>query len=218
MATIKEVWMTTNKRKYQCADIEEDFDITEAQLLTWNPWLGTDCDTNLYANLNDTDTRAVCIGVGSSSSTTATTTPSSTTATATSVAPTQTGYIYGCQEFFTVESGDDCSTMETEFGVTLAQLYEWNPSIGRTCTNLWLGYAYCVKGPTATASSSAGAPTQTGIASNCNEYYTVVSGDSCAAVEGAFEITFAQLYEWNPVIGSDCQYLDVGYAICVGVS
>ncbi|KAJ5788836.1 uncharacterized protein N7518_005847 [Penicillium psychrosexuale] len=108
--------------------------------------------------------------------------------------------------------------METEFGVTLAQLYEWNPSIGKTCTNLWLGYAYCVKGPTATASSSAGTPTQTGIASNCNEYYTVVSGDSCAAVEGAFEITFAQLYEWNPVIGSDCQYLDVGYAICVGVS
>ncbi|KAJ5656875.1 hypothetical protein N7507_008825 [Penicillium longicatenatum] len=185
------------KGEYQCADIEEDFDITEAQLLTWNPWLGTDCDTNLYANLNDTDTRAVCIGVGSSTSTTATTTPSSTTATATSVAPTQTGYIYGCQEFFTVESGDD---------------------FGKACTNLWLGYAYCVKGPTATASSSAGAPTQTGIASNCNEYYTVVSGDSCAAVEDAFEITFAQLYEWNPVIGSDFQYLDVGYAICVGVS
>lgn len=207
-----------DKGEYQCANIEEDFDITEAQLLTWNPWLGTDCDTNLYANLNDTDTRAVCIRVGSSTSTTATTTPSSTTATATSVAPTQTGYIYGCQEFFTVESGDDCSTMETEFGVTLAQLYEWNPSIGKTCTNLWLGYAYCVKGPTAMASSSAGAPTQTGIASNCNEYYTVVSGDSCAAVEGAFQITFAQLYEWNPVIGSDCRYLDVGYAICVGVS
>ncbi|OGE52702.1 hypothetical protein PENARI_c009G09663 [Penicillium arizonense] len=207
-----------DKGEYQCADIDEDFDITEAQLLTWNPWLGTDCDTNLYASLNDTDTRAVCIGVGSSTSTTATTTPSSTTATATSVAPTQTGYIYGCQEFFTVESGDDFSTMETEFGVTLAQLYEWNPSIGKTCTNLWLGYAYCIKGPTATASSSAGAPTQTGIASNCNEYYTVVSGDWCAAVEGAFEITFAQLYEWNPVIGSDCQYLDIGYAISVGVS
>ncbi|CAG7962411.1 unnamed protein product [Penicillium salamii] len=204
--------------KYLCANIEQDFDITKTQLLTWNPWLGTDCDTNLYTNLNNTDTRAVCVGVGSSTSTTTTTTPSSTTATATSVAPTQTGYIYGCQKFFTIESGDDCSTMETEFGVTLAQLFEWNPSIGKTCTNLWLGYAYCVEGPTATANSSAGAPTQTGIASSCNEYYTVVSGDSCAAVESAFGITFAQLYEWNPVIGSDCQYLDVGYAICVGVS
>jgi LysM repeat protein len=83
---------------------------------------------DLYANLNDTDTLPVYIRVGSSTSTTATTTPSSTTATATSVAPTQTRYIYGCHEFFTVESGDDCSTMETEFGVTLAQLYEWNPS------------------------------------------------------------------------------------------
>ena len=51
-----------------------------------------------------------------------------------------------------------------------------------------------------------------------NEYYTVVSGDSCATVEGPFEITFTQLHEWNPVIGSHCQYLDIGYTICVGVS
>jgi hypothetical protein len=50
----------------------------------------------MYANLNDTDTRAVCIGMGSSTSSIATIAPSSTTVTATSVAPTQTGYIYGC--------------------------------------------------------------------------------------------------------------------------
>lgn len=32
------------------------------------------------------------------------------------------------RNFFTVESGDNCSTIEAEFGVTLAELYEWNPS------------------------------------------------------------------------------------------
>lgn len=78
--------------------------------------------------------------------------------------------------------------------------------------------AYCVKGPAATTSSTASAPTQTGIASNCNEYHTVASGDSCAAVESEYGVTFAQLYGWNPAIGSDCQYLDVGYAICAGIS
>lgn len=72
--------------------------------------------------------RAVCIGVNSTVSST-TTNPSTASATATtSAVPTQTGYIDGCQEFYTVESGDDCSTMEAEFGVTLAQLYAWNPS------------------------------------------------------------------------------------------
>lgn len=91
-------------------------------------------------------------------------------------------------------------------------------TVGSTCTGLWLGYAYCVKGPASTASTTASAPTQTGIASKCNEYHTVVSGDSCAAVESEYGVTFAQLYEWNPAIGSDCEYLNVGYAICVGVS
>ncbi|KAJ5796251.1 uncharacterized protein N7518_004791 [Penicillium psychrosexuale] len=205
---------------YQCADIEDDFDITEAELIAWNPWLAADCDMNLYANLTDIDARAVCIGANSGASTTTTTTPSTTSATTTTTpaAPTQTGYIDGCQEFYTIASGDNCSTMEADFGITLAQLYEWNPSIRSICANLWLGYAYCVKGPAAITSSTAGAPTQTGIASNCNEYHTVASRDSCAAVKSEYGVTFAQLYEWNPAIGSDCQYLDVGYAICVGVS
>lgn len=91
--------------------------------------------------------------------------------------------------------------------------------VGPTCTNLWLGYAYCVKGPaTTTTTTTSVGPTQTGIAANCDKYHTVVDGDSCAAIEGEYGITFAQLYEWNPAIGSDCEILDIGYAVCVGVS
>jgi hypothetical protein len=30
---------------YTCADIIADVDITEAELLAWNPWLISDCDT-----------------------------------------------------------------------------------------------------------------------------------------------------------------------------
>ncbi|PYI36128.1 hypothetical protein BP00DRAFT_474788 [Aspergillus indologenus CBS 114.80] len=189
--------------------------ISATKLTTWNPWLAGDCDAALYANITGNDRRSVCVGVDDSATSTTTTAAATT---ATPAAPTQTGVVAGCQEFFTIESGDDCSTMEAEFGVTLAQLYAWNPSIGPTCTNLWLGYAYCVKGPATTATATSVGPTQTGIAVNCDRYHTVVNGDSCAAIESEYSITFAQLYGWNPAIGSDCETLQIGYAVCVGVS
>lgn len=64
------------------------------------------------------------------------------------------------------------------------------------------------------------APTPSGVLpngtlSNCKKYYTVQSGDSCAAIESTFSITFAQLYAWNPSIGSNCEFLDVGVIYCV---
>ena len=97
--------------------------------MVWNPWLAGDCDTALYANLNRSDSFAVCIGVSSAiSTTTAAAAATASVTTMTSTGPTQMGVVAGCQDFFTVESGDDCSTIETEFGVTLAELYAWNPS------------------------------------------------------------------------------------------
>ncbi|KAL4911937.1 hypothetical protein BDW62DRAFT_206942 [Aspergillus aurantiobrunneus] len=209
-----------------CPWIESFYNITQEQLQTWNPWLAGDCDTALYANLGRSDMRAVCVGVGPASLATTSAITTSTLSTATPAAPTQTGIVAGCQRYHTIASGEDCSTLESKFDVTLAQLYEWNPSIGKTCTNLWLGYAYCVEGPSAittakTTTSTAGpvpTQTQTGIVSDCNKYYTVISGDSCAKIEGNYGITFAQFYEWNPAIGSNCDSLWVGYAVCVGVS
>ncbi|KAL6230075.1 hypothetical protein BDW75DRAFT_245169 [Aspergillus navahoensis] len=214
-----------------CSYIESFYNVTVEQLQKWNPWLAGDCDTALYANLDAREMRAVCVGVGPPKTwtfTTITLEPSAVTssAIATPAAPTQTDIVAGCQKYYTVASGDDCSTIESMFGITLAQLYDWNPSIGETCTNLWLGYAYCVKGPspttktttTTTTTNTAPSQTQTGIAPNCNKYHTVVSGESCAGIESSYGITFAQLYEWNPAIGDNCQSLWVGYDVCVGVS
>ena len=42
------------------------------------------------------------------------------------------------------------------------------------------------------------APIPSGTVSDCEQYYTVESGDSCAAIEARFAISFAQLYSWNP--------------------
>lgn len=139
------------------------------------------------------------------------------TQTIASMGPTQTGVVSGCQKFYA--GGDDYSTIESKFGISFAEFYQWNPSIGSTCGSLWLGYAYCVKGPASTAiTTGSRAPTQTGIVSNCDQYHTVVDGDSCAQIETTYGISFAQLYQWNPAIGSDCQTLVTGYSVCVGVS
>ena len=113
---------------YNCEDMEADFSITISQLETWNTWMGSNCDAALYANLAYEDTRAICIGVnGSAPTSTTTASPTSTTTTA-SMGPTQTGIVAGCQEFYTVQSGDGCGSIETKFSITFAQFYAWNPS------------------------------------------------------------------------------------------
>jgi hypothetical protein len=38
-----------------------------SELLAWNFWLTGNCDTALYANLEESATRAVCIGTSTAS-------------------------------------------------------------------------------------------------------------------------------------------------------
>lgn len=50
-----------------------------------------------------------------------------------------------CQEYYTVVDGDYCQKVETQFGITAAQLQAWNTGLDDACSNLWKGYQYCVK-------------------------------------------------------------------------
>ncbi|KAL5330732.1 hypothetical protein ACEPPN_000252 [Leptodophora sp. 'Broadleaf-Isolate-01'] len=201
--------------------LASDANITTTELAAWNPWIGSDCDTGLYANLNATDSRAVCIGINSTAPASTSSSTISSTSTVTPPAPTQTGIIAGCTEYYVVVSGDSCAAIESEFSITFAQFYAWNPAVGSNCENLWIGEAYCVAAPTSSTTTSISstvtppAPTQSGIVAGCTEYYVVVSGDSCAAIESEFSITFAQFYAWNPAVGSNCENLWLGEAYCV---
>ncbi|KAF2837111.1 carbohydrate-binding module family 50 protein [Patellaria atrata CBS 101060] len=69
--------------------------------------------------------------------------PTSTTSTA-APSPTAPGVVSNCKKFYTVASGNTCATIQSQFSVTLAQLRQWNTEILPDCTNLWLGYQYCV--------------------------------------------------------------------------
>ncbi|OJZ86160.1 carbohydrate-binding module family 50 protein [Aspergillus luchuensis CBS 106.47] len=58
----------------------------------------------------------------------------------------------------------------------------------------------------------------TGIAANCNRWYTAQKGDYCYAVEKAFGLTPQQFQQWNPAVSLDCLVnFWPGYAYCVGV-
>ena len=128
--------MLTTHVAYLCEDIEPDYSITSTELTTWNTWLASDCDSNLYAGMAADDIRPVCIGVNATAPDgTATAPPSTTpsqTATTTSssvsMGPTAIGEVAGCLQYYTVQSGDTCANIETIYSISFVQLYQWNPS------------------------------------------------------------------------------------------
>lgn len=47
--------------------------------------------------------------------------------------------------------------------------------------------------------SGTAAPTQSGVASSCKEYYLVKDDDTCLTIQSQFmDFTLQQFYKWNP--------------------
>ena len=55
-----------------------------------------------------------------------------------------------------------------------------------------------------------------GMATNCNKFHLVVSGDQCGTIASNAGITLANFYAWNPAVGSTCAYLDLRDYVCIG--
>ncbi|KAJ6579227.1 hypothetical protein DFH09DRAFT_1447572 [Mycena vulgaris] len=91
-----------------------------------------------------------------------------------------------CTTYYNVQSGDNCNLIEAKFKIGFSDILRWNPEISTTCSNLNLA-SYCVLGSGA-----------------CSKIYTVVSGDSCGAVETKETITDAQLHAENTWINAAC--------------
>lgn len=53
-----------------------------------------------------------------------------------------------CQPY-TVQSSDTCSSLQSQFGISYAQLIAWNPSLGAKCKNIarYVGYVICASNP-----------------------------------------------------------------------
>lgn len=126
--------------------------------------------------------------------------------------PTFPGTAWDCSGWHTVVSGDSCWSIQQEYGITLAQFLSWNPSVSEDCAiNFWATYSYCVR-------VGAPGPTMPGIASNCNKWHTVVSGDGCWSIQQQYAITAEQFLAWNPAVSSDCTTnFWPDYSYCVGL-
>jgi LysM repeat protein len=148
--------------------------------------------------------------------------------------PTQSGIISSCNNYLMANPGGSCSAFATRAGISLANLYSWNPVLGANgancSTSFWGNEYYCVgisstasvAAPTSTKTTvTAPGATQSGIVANCNKYLMANAGGTCTAFASRAGITTAQLYSWNPVLGSSGQNCASSFwgdeYYCVGV-
>lgn len=112
--------------------------LTLFQFLQWNP----------YINPEDMGPgEAVCVGPPGGAYQPAMATAANATVyptTATPAAPTVEGTIPYCGLWYNVTMGDYCNLISQKFGITSDQLIDMNPAIFKNCSNLYLGYDYCV--------------------------------------------------------------------------
>ncbi|KAF3058709.1 hypothetical protein GL218_05331 [Daldinia childiae] len=208
-----------------CSSLASYWGITLTQFQSYNP--GVDCTKDLTVDTN------YCIewDDGRPPPTSTTTTSSTATSTASTApsgpSPTQTGIASNCDAYYKAVSGDTCQKIVKDFGnFTLTDFYSWNPAVGSDCSQLFLGFYYCVgttssgSVTTTTISSTTTGPPQpeqTGIISTCTSYYKVESGDTCSQIVDNYgTFTLKDFLSWNPAVGSDCSQLFIGYYVCVG--
>ncbi|KAI4193919.1 MAG: hypothetical protein LQ350_008079 [Teloschistes chrysophthalmus] len=213
-----------------CEVISNEFrTFTVAQFESWNPAVGPSC-TRLFL---DYYYCVAILGTPTTRSTTKTTSTKTTSTTSSGPSPTQTGIISSCRKYYKTVSGDTCQVISDRYGTfSVAQFISWNPAVKSDCSQLYLGYYYCIAipgTPTArtTTSTTSKTPTPTpkgpqpqqpGIVSNCNKYYLVKSGDSCYTIEQSQSVSAPNFQKWNTGIKADCSNLFVGYYVCTGVS
>lgn len=52
----------------------------------------------------------------------------------------------GCTRFYTVKPGNTCNFVANRYGATFEDFRSWNTAVDATCSNLFIGQAYCVAG------------------------------------------------------------------------
>ncbi|CCC05607.1 hypothetical protein SMACR_09599 [Sordaria macrospora] len=209
-----------------CEVIASLYGISQDQFKEWNPSVGASC-TGLWANAY------ACVSIIGHTPTKPTTTTTTTGNGIATPTPTQASIVNNCDAFYFVVAGDTCEAIAAKNGITQAQFLSWNPSVGSTCNGLWANAYACVSivghtptkptTTTTTTTTSVGngiatpTPVQPNMVKNCDLFYKVKSGDTCATIAAAKGVTVAQLTTWNPYVKSDCSLLWVDYNICISI-
>ncbi|KAK6526399.1 hypothetical protein TWF694_004994 [Orbilia ellipsospora] len=117
-----------------CGNILSQAGITLAQFYAWNPTVNSDC-TGMWGGY------AYCVGVSGG---TPTTTRVTTTSSGNIPGPTRDGTAKNCTRW-KLATNISCADILKQAGITIAQFYAWNPSVGSDCRNMWPDYAYCTR-------------------------------------------------------------------------
>ncbi|EHK22021.1 uncharacterized protein TRIVIDRAFT_124493, partial [Trichoderma virens Gv29-8] len=107
-----------------CIDISSKNNITYAQLLSWNPSIKPTCSP-----LGNCVTSCISTDVFDSPI------PS----------PTLDHTTSRCANYYKVVEGDDCPHLTALFAITLTDFLFLNSEVWQNCTNLQIGYYYCVE-------------------------------------------------------------------------
>ncbi|RAO74098.1 uncharacterized protein BHQ10_010110 [Talaromyces amestolkiae] len=106
----------------------------------------TPTDTKPVAAPTTTTTTTTTPPAATSAAASASATSSATSsATTTLTGPVYPGAVSTCQQWTLVVSGEYCLEVESDIGITASQFEDWNSGLDAVCSNLWLGYEYCVK-------------------------------------------------------------------------
>ncbi|KAH7143578.1 carbohydrate-binding module family 50 protein, partial [Dactylonectria macrodidyma] len=192
-----------------CASIESYYTLPLATFYKWNPAVGTNCQSLLASYY-------VCVGVIGWEPTP--TDPGNGIATP---SPIQSGMVKTCNKFHLVKSTTTCASIESYYTLPLATFYKWNPAMGTKCQALQTNTYVCVSiigwKPTPTDPGngiSTPTPIQSGMTKSCKKFHLVKTTTTCASTQEYYSITFANLYKWNPPIGSKCTTLWAQYYVC----
>jgi hypothetical protein len=186
-----------------CTSVLGKNGILMADFLAWNPSVMTTC-TGLWAEVN------VCVNtIGHTPKPVAT---STTTAPTNLPSPIQTPVASNCNRYHQVASAStSCQAIADYWGVKLADIKSWNPSLDSTCSNLKVGHHVCA--------GVLPAPIKTPVAKNCNRYHQVASSTTtCDGIAKYNDITLSDLFKWNPSISNPgCNNLVVNTWVCTGI-
>ncbi|KAF2790994.1 carbohydrate-binding module family 18 protein [Melanomma pulvis-pyrius CBS 109.77] len=117
-----------------------------ADFYRFNPSVKADCSNYVLGTYYCYSTNENGVPPERPSTTIASTTtkPTTTSSVGATPLPTQDGMAAGCTAFYFVVSGDGCWAIANDHGITLDNLYLWNPALNGDCSGLFPGYYVCI--------------------------------------------------------------------------
>ncbi|KAJ8072754.1 Sle1p [Marasmius tenuissimus] len=120
-----------------CNAIEKNFKLTSGTVRSLNSLVNAQC-TNLYPG------QSLCLSTSSSGS-----------------SGSGGGGGTSCSQTYTVQSGDTCSKIEKNFGLSTGSVIKFNSAINPQCTNMYPGQSLCLVAGSSSGGSGGGGSTVT---------------------------------------------------------